>query len=266
MKKAVICLMMAVCLCAAAAGCSKKNEVTEKEDKKQSTETKTDDKEEKEEYKVIGTKTDTSYEVLMKNSTGKDVTGISIKTSDKTEYPANMMKSDQVLKNGETAQLYYTPEKTADANAAATDKAINVVYNVQLTMADDSKLELSSLGFDDILKDVEFCFEDDVVFAKYASKASGDEVSTKEQELGVKAQKEVQAQAAAEAEAKAAADAQAAAQAADVQSGAQENTDDYTDYSYAEETPQAPAEDPVPQETAPEQSADNCLDGVVINQ
>ena len=39
MKKAVICLLMAVCLCAAAAGCSKKNEVTEKEDKKQITET-----------------------------------------------------------------------------------------------------------------------------------------------------------------------------------------------------------------------------------
>ena len=40
----------------------------------------------------------------------------------------------------------------------------------------------------------------------------------------------------------------------------------FSNYSYAEETPQAPAEDPVPQETAPEQSADNCLDGVVINQ
>lgn len=264
MKKAMICLAMAMCLCITAAGCSKKSDVSRKDDKKQSTEAKTTDKKEKEEkaeYQVIGTKTDQSYEVLLKNSTGKDVKGISIKTSDKTEYPANMMKSDQVLKNGETAQLYYTPEKAARESTADTDKAINVVYNVQLTLADDSTLELSSLGFDDIKKDVELCFEDDVVFAKYASKASGDEVSTKEQELGVKAQKEAQAAA----EAKAAADAQAAAEAAEAQSGAQDNTEYYTDNSYVEETPQAPVEEPAPQETAPEQSTDNCLGGVAIN-
>ena len=50
------------------------------------------------------------------------------------------------------------------------------------------------MGLDDIDKNAELCLENDVVFAKYTSKASGDAVSTKEQEVAAKAQKDAESQ------------------------------------------------------------------------
>lgn len=264
MKKAVICLMLALCLCGTAAGCGKK------EDEKVTTvEKKETPKEEKKEYQVIGNKTEEAYDILLKNSTGQDITGIAVKTSDKTEYPANMMKTDEVLKKGDTAELFYTPETAAaSAEVSGTDKAVNIVYSVQITLADGKVFELSSLGFDDIKDEAELCLEDEVVFVKYVSKASGDSVSTKEQELGVKAQREAQEAAAVQAAQEA-----AAAQAAQEAAAAQNAEESYPVESYPEETyyneytPQqeAPAETP-PVEEAPAQGSEGCLGGAAVNQ
>lgn len=69
-----------------------------------------------------------------------------------------------------------------------------MVYQVQITLADGTVYELSSLGMDDIDQNAELCLEDDVVFVKYTSKASGDTVSTKEQEVAAKAQKDAESQ------------------------------------------------------------------------
>ena len=69
-----------------------------------------------------------------------------------------------------------------------------MVYQVQITLADGTVYELSALGLDDIDKNAELCLEDDVVFTKYTSKASGDAVSTKEQEVAAKAQKDAESQ------------------------------------------------------------------------
>ena len=88
-----------------------------------------------------------------------------------------MMKSGEVWKNGDMVELFYTPDTSA-APAAETDKAINVGYSVQLTLADGRVIELTSFGFEDIKKEAELCFEDEVGFVKYVSKASGDEMST----------------------------------------------------------------------------------------
>ncbi len=304
MKKVLRILLLALCLCGVLAGCGKKEEAeeTKKEEKAKV-------QEETKEYLIIGNKTDKAYDILLKNSTGQDITGIAIKTSDKTEYPANMMKSGDVLKKGETAELFYTPEEAAGdgadakegkdsvedtdaekekaaADAGKTDEtgnladaAINLLYYVQVTLADGTKMELSSLGFDDIKEEAELCLEDEICFVKYISKASGDSVSTKEQELGAKVQREAQAEAekkaaeekaAAEAkaaeEAKAAAEAQAAAQAAQQQPSpaapAASGGGNYSEPVYTEPAP-APEPDPEPvpaPETAPEQSSEGCLD------
>ena len=141
-------LVLAAAMCMAVAGCGQ-----------EAAETATTEPQ----YQVIGTEAEGAYDILLKNSIGQDVTGISVKTSDEEAYPANMLASDAVLKNGETAEWFYMPE-------------------------------LSSLGMDDIDQNVELCLEDDVVFAKYTSKASGDAVSTKEQEVAAKAQKDAESQ------------------------------------------------------------------------
>ena len=145
-------------MCMAVAGCGQKEAETA------STELQ---------YQVIGTEAEDAYDILLKNSIGQDVTGISVKTSEEEEYPANMLASDAVLKNGETAEWFYMPEEAAETEGVGEkDVALNVVYQVQITLADSTVYELSALGLDDIDKNAELCLEDDVVFAKYTSKAS----------------------------------------------------------------------------------------------
>lgn len=262
MKKAIICLMLALCIGGVLAGCGKK----ENDTKKAETKKETVKQETEEEYLVIGNETEDAIDILLKNSTGQDITALSVKTSDKTEYPASMMKTGDVLKAGETAELFYTPESTgtADTDAASTDKAINIVYSVQVTLADGKVLELSSFGMEDIKEEAELCLEDEVGFVKYVSKASGDSVSTKEQELGAKAQRDAAEAAAAQAAAEAAA-AQAAAEAAaaaQVESYSEETySGGYTEPAYTEPAQQAPVEE------APAQGSEGCLNpgDVVIN-
>ena len=270
MKKAVICLLLALSLCGAATGCGKKEEPAKKTEAKANTKKK----ETKEAYLVIGNESAEAFKVLLKNSTGQDITALTVKTSDKTEYPASMMKSGETLKNGKTAELYYTPEKAAAdtaAQAANTDKLVNITYNVQVTLADGNVVELSSFGFEDIKEEAELCYEEGVGYIKYASKASGDPVTTKEQELGAKAQRDAAAQAAAAAQQVAQdAAAQQAAQDAAVQQ-APEPT--YTEPVYTEPEPvytepsyTEPSYTEPPAEQAPEQGSESCLGGnVAIN-
>ena len=252
MKKTVVMCMLALSLCLIAAGCGKKEEETEvKEAEKVVIE------EEEVEYQIIGNENEDAYEILLTNSTGKDIVGIAVKTSDKTEYPSNMMKSDEVLKDGVTAKLFYTPEESSES--VDTEKAVNVVYNVQITLADNTVYELSSFGFDDIKEEAELYLEDDVVFVKYISKTTDDEISTKEQELGAKAQKEAQ-EAAEKAAAEAAA--QAAAEAAAQSQASESYTEEY--YYVPEQNYQQPTYE-APVEQAPAQDSESCLGGVIVN-
>ena len=173
-------LVLAAAMCMAVAGCGQEE-----------AETATTEPQ----YQVIGTEAEGAYDILLKNSIGQDVTGISVKTSDEEAYPANMLASDAVLKNGETAEWFYMPEEAGETEGVGEkDIALNVVYQVQITLADGTVYELSSLGMDDIDQNAELCLEDDVVFVKYTSKASGDTVSTKEQEVAAKAQKDTETQ------------------------------------------------------------------------
>lgn len=263
MKKIMICLMLALCVSSAAVGCGKKEEPKKTEANAESKKTKKE--ETKKEYQVIGNKTEDAFDILLKNSTGQDITAISVKTSDKTEYPASMMKTGETLKAGDTAELFYTPETGITEGTATTDKAINITYNAQVTLADGSVIELSSLGFADIKEEAELCYEDGVGFVKYVSKTSNDSVSTKEQELGAKAQRE-----AAAAAAQAAAD--AAAQAAINQQAVENYSDSgYVEPSYTEPAYTEPAyTEPTytePVEQAPAQDSESCLNAgdLVIN-
>ena len=171
MKKIAVYLLVMLCLCSNMVGCSKKAEEESAKIENKQVKNKNEKVNEKKEYQIIGNKTDKAIDIFMKNNIGKDITGITVKTSDKTEYPANMMKTGQILKVGEIAEFFYTPEDSAATSNATTDKAINVTYSVQITLSDGSQIELSSLGFEDIKKDVELCLEDGVGFAKYISKS-----------------------------------------------------------------------------------------------
>lgn len=253
MKKKVIVMVLIACMSISAAACGKS------EEPKAKTEVKTETKEkEKKEYQKIGVEAEGAFSVLIKNNMGSDITGISLKTTAQTEYPANMLKSEEVWKNGDTVELFYTPDPSS-APTAETDKAINVGYSVQLTLADGRVVELTTFGFEDMEEKAELCFEDEVGFVKYVSKTSGDEMSTKEQEINVKAQREAEAQAQAEAaaaaQAQAEAEAAAAAQAEAEAQAQQEYVPEYTAPSDSGSTEVAP----------PQNTGGGCLGGVVIN-
>ena len=103
MKKKIVAMLLIACMSISAAACGKSEEPKEKVKTEAQKETK-----EKKEYQKIGVESAEAFDVLVKNSVGADITGITVKTTAQTEYPANMMKSGEVWKNGDMVELFYT--------------------------------------------------------------------------------------------------------------------------------------------------------------
>lgn len=229
MKKKVL---LFACLAAfglsmAVTGCSK-------EEPAKKSEIQEEKKEEK--LEVIGVEKDSEFQVKLTNSTAKNITGISVKSSDEAEYPANMLKEADVFKDKESRLLCYTAPKAAEApaDAKATDKVLEPAYDIQLTFEDGTTAVLHSFPFGDV-EEGEICMED-VAYLKYTSVVSKEKVDTKGAEQAVKAQAEAEAAAKAAAEAQAAAE-QAAAEAAAAEQAAAEAAaqQTYTEEYYYEE-------------------------------
>ena len=243
---------------------STKTESTEKTDKKQA-DKKADAK--KEELKTIGTKAEgeSVISVTLKNSTGKDITGIAMKAGNLPEYGAGLMADGDVFKNGESRILYYD---TAADTAAGGDTAS---YEVQVYFADQSHLALHTVNFGSF-KESELCLEEEVVFLKYEDTTTKKVVSTKDAEISVKeaqaaaqvqAEAEAQAAAQAAAEAAAAAQAQAEAQAAAEAAAAAQAQAEAEAWAQQQQQEQwtEPAPEPAP---APQPGGGGCLnDGLV---
>lgn len=256
-------LLAAMCFCVFMAGCTKE-EKEESADKKEKKETVKEVQEK--EYETIGSKAEGAYEVLITNAAGQDITGIAVKSADKTEWPGNMIPSGKTFKKDQTVRLYYTPEKDSNT-AVASDKAVKPSFDVNLTLVDGKTYQLSGFPFED-MEEVSVKIADDVAFLEYTSKTSKEQVSTKEQELGLKAQREQEAAARAAADTQAAADAQAAAEAqaaaaaenqaaANAQAAEPQYQESYTEPDYSQ-TYEEPYTEPAP---APEQSTESCLGG-----
>lgn len=179
--------------------------------------------EEKEpELKTIGQEDKEAFKVEIKNATGKNIKGITIKQTDEESYPENMLEDGDVFTDQESRNLYYkvpeqstevseeSAEDTAVESEGTQEKELEQGYDIQLTFEDDSTAELHAFPFEDIEKG-EICYEDDVAYLTYTSVASKEELNTKEAELAVKAAEQ---KAAEEAAAQAAAEQKAAEEAA----------------------------------------------------
>lgn len=216
MKRAIMTGLLAIGAACLLLGCGKKEEEV-KEPEQQEAELK-DDKAEKEEekkdekeYMTIGTESEGAYQLLLTNHTGGEITQLRIKASSAPEFPENMMAADMKIPVQETVRVYYTaPESVEEMNAEASGRMLlRTTYDISLGYEDGHTVDITGLGFDD-MEEVELCFEDEVGFVKYVSAESGEQISTKETALALKAQREAEAAAAAaQAEAAAAAEAQA---------------------------------------------------------
>ncbi len=167
--------------------------------------------------KAIGTESEaqTVYKVKLTNSTGADISAVAVKEMSQEAFPANMMAEGDAFVGGEQRMLYFDSASVpTQAPAQEGEKLLTPGYHIQITMADGTNYVLNNFPFGDI-EEGEICLEDGVAFVKYKSVSSGEDVSTKEAELTIKANNEAAAAAAAQAaaEAQAQAEAEAAAQA-----------------------------------------------------
>ncbi len=247
MKKRIAILLIAGALSVSMmTGCSKsKSEETNKKTET-SVSVKKTEKKTSEEVKTIGEKTDGAFEVKLTNSTGQDITAVTVKTSNEDAYPASMLKSGDTFAKDEVRTLYYKPsEDAAKSTATETGKELPVEYTVHLTLADKSTLELHAFPFDS-LKEATILVQDGIAYVTYEQ--DGKEVSTLEAEKAIKTQAETaaaqakEAEAAAQAEAAAAAEAQAAAEAANTSSASTASTESDTTYTEPAETYTEPAQ------------------------
>lgn len=167
--------------------------------------------------KAIGTESEaqTVYKVKLTNSTGADISAVAVKEMSQEAFPANMMAEGDAFVGGEQRMLYFDSASVpTQAPAQEGEKLLTPGYHIRITMADGTNYVLNNFPFGDI-EEGEICLEDGVAFVKYKSVSSGEDVSTKEAELTIKANNEAAAAAAAQAaaEAQAQAEAEAAAQA-----------------------------------------------------
>ena len=207
MRKSVWALAAVLCFGMAGTGCTQK-EPAEPEP----------------EYETVGQESEDALDFLLTNATGNTITGLSVKSSAQPEYPSNMIASGQTVEADETVEFYYTPESAAGGSDAAqaeeaeetpdaegapeeentseaedaageeesapvADAQINETYSLQVPCEDGTVKEVSNFAVN-AMQDADLMYEDEVVFVKYTSISADTEISTKEAELAVKADKD----------------------------------------------------------------------------
>lgn len=148
-------------------------------------------------FKTIGdeTENENAFSLKVKNNTGLDITGVSIKLFDETEFPANMLVEDDTFAVNEERILYFADvDKETEETQSEDEKVMTPGYDIQITFADESVKVLHGFPFGDIAEG-EICLEDEVAFVKYVSLSTGENVSTKDAELATKQAEEAAAQA-----------------------------------------------------------------------
>ena len=149
------------------------------------------------EYRKVGTEGEQAFKVIFENSTGQDITGITIKPSDEKKYPDNMIAAgEDPIKIDEKFQLFYTPADTGENSESAeqvqtdpddpnTAVEFESLYDIKVTFADNSDLKLYDFSFNDI-EEAKLLLSDGVLYIEYTSKSTGELVNTKEAQLAEK--------------------------------------------------------------------------------
>ncbi len=130
-----------------------------------------------EEIKTLGKEeTETDYQPVIKNSTGKDIKGVEIQVNSE-EFADNLLEEDDVFEDGESRTLYCTPAEYQPGGSIPT-------YNIRLTFADDTSAVIHTFPFGDA-DEVEFCLEDDVAYLVFHSLSLNSDQNTLNHELPV---------------------------------------------------------------------------------
>ena len=139
------------------------------------TESTTESTENATESTTTETKEPCVYHILWTNKTGHDITGVQIKNIYKGSYPDNIMKEDEMFKDGETAELYFD----------ASEEDENAEFNVRITFEDGTEKDMTSYPFSD-MTEATLYFDDDVLHAVYVSLEKNEEKDTYEREKALR--------------------------------------------------------------------------------
>ncbi len=128
--------------------------------------------------KIMGEKVQGAYEILLKNVTGKVITGVSVKSEKEEEYKSNLLMQKDSFTANEERILFYkaSGEKNTDGQSEKLE------YNVRLTFEDKTEAVLHNFPFEDMTK-AEIHMEDEVVYLTYTSSSTKAPVSTKAAEM-----------------------------------------------------------------------------------
>lgn len=137
--------------------------------------------------KTIGEKAEgeNAYGVQLKNMTGQEITGVSVKDSSMEEFPDNFLEESDVFAKEEERILYYDATDAiaaSESSGSDSDPILTPEYTIQLTFSDGTTAELHQFPFED-LEIGEIYYEDEVAYLVYTSVSSNTEVNTKEAEM-----------------------------------------------------------------------------------
>lgn len=128
--------------------------------------------------KTMGEKVQGAYEILLKNSTGKVITGVSVKSEKEEEYKSNLLMQKDSFTANEERILFYKISGKENADGQTGKQS----YNVRLTFEDKTEAVLHNFPFGDMTK-AEIHMEDEVVYLTYTSASTKAPVSTKAAEM-----------------------------------------------------------------------------------
>lgn len=137
--------------------------------------------------KIVGTEAEGSniFKTEIINNSGKEIKGISIKSANEEEYPANMLKSGETIKGDESFTLYYDASSAPNLSIKeGADKAKPTkIFYMQLEFADGTTSVLHEFPFGDCDTCV-FSLEEGQFYLIYHSYTQGKDVNTKDFESG----------------------------------------------------------------------------------
>lgn len=182
MKRRTIAIVLSFTMSMLLIACGNTEETVETE-----TAVETETETEAETYKTIGEETEEAFCVKLKNSTGLDIIGVSVKLTEDTEFDVNLLAEKDVFAAEEERNLFYeaVANENSDDTAEEDAKLMTQGYDIQLTFADESVQVLHAFPFEDI-ESGEIYLEDEVAYIKYISVSTGETVSTKEAEVATK--------------------------------------------------------------------------------
>ena len=125
----------------------------------------------------MGEKKEGSYEVTLKNSTGKDIRTLAVSV-DEGEFGKSLLPATDVWQDQKEMILYVTPEKKEGEDPAQGDTS---VYDIRVSFIDNNVVTIHKFPFGDT-DSAEICLDGETAYLKYTSKSLQTEQNTLEAE------------------------------------------------------------------------------------